>query len=244
LFFILIAGLASGFFISQRHCKPLGCVDGELCEPPAKAFITPLGVIPLQNGKRVQADLRDGFVMTASQDPRYQTRFVVSLSADEIQPLLQRLLPEIFPDQAYAILTHDRMGPKGETRQQYLTPFVNRDQILPKLDPYMFRLVHDGTVGFGVGWYSRTRHEEVFVNSKKIMTIMTSKPDVVEEILVAHNIDEFEVPRFITDYETANGDLRSFADVYPEDYAQFRSNEFLSSAYLPELIQQLGFKKN
>jgi hypothetical protein len=243
-FLVLVIGIVSGFCVSlwgwQQTCTVQDGVPQELGKP----FVTPLGVIPLQNGAPVKADLRNGFVQTPSSDPRFQTKFVVSLSVPDIQPFLRDLVPAILPAQAYAVLTHDQMGPNGEAREEYLTPFMERDRILPQLEPYWFRLVHDGTIGFGIGWYSPTRHEEVFINSKKIVTIMTSKTAVVEELLKEHGVEEFQEPRFITDYQTANGDLRSFADIYPETYGSFKSDEFLPQAYLPGLIRQLGFQKN
>jgi len=233
-FLVLVIGILMGFGFSVWGWKQSLAVNEGLVKEPGKPFVTPLGVIPLRDGVRVQADLRNGFVRMPSRDPRFETKFVISLSVDDIEPFLQDIVPAILPTEAYAVLIHDQIGSKGETREEYLTPFLERDRILPQLEPYMFRLVHDGTIGFGVGWYNKTRHEEVFVDSKKILTIMTSKTSVVEQLLADHGVDEFQEPKFISDYETANGDLRSFADIYPEEYARFKSDEFLPQHTSPD----------
>jgi hypothetical protein len=205
-----------------------------------------LGVIPLQNGVRVTPDSHNGFVSSDARDPRFTKTFKISLSADAIDPFFHAAVPAILPDKAYAILTCTRTdGASGkQTDEEYLTPFVDRDSILTKLAPYTFRVIHDGNIAFGIGWYSERQHEEIFMNQKRIITVMTSKPAAIERVVHDQGIEAFVQPKFITDYETANGDLHSFAEVYPEQYGKYRSDEYLTPAYLPGLIQVLSFRKN
>jgi hypothetical protein len=208
-------------------------------------FVTPLGVIPLQNNVRVSPELHNGYIREESHDPRFQAKVIVSLSADQIEPFVKALAPVMLPERAYAILSITRTDvPPHDTRETYLTPFTQRDRLVAGLEPYFFRLVHDGNVAFGLGWYDKTRHEEIFVGQKKIITVMTSRPAEVEAVLYRFGVEPFTEPRFITNYETTNGDLRSFADVYPDEYGAYRSEEYLTAAYTPGLIRQLGFKKN
>jgi hypothetical protein len=208
-------------------------------------FVTPLGVIPLKDNVRITPDLRNGFVRQDSQDPRFRTKLMISLSADRIESFVKALAPVLLPEQAYAILNYTRVNvAPRDTTETLLTPFTERDPLIAGLQPYMFRLIHDGNVAFGLAWYDRTRHEEIFVNQKKIITVMTSRDAEVEAVLHRFAIEPFQEPKFITAYETANGDLRSFADLFPEEYGQYRSVEFLTAAYIPGLIQKLNFQKN
>src|SRR5262249_31681292 len=83
-----IASLAGALYLGWHGPFRPGPGEGGAPTAAGRKFVTPLGVIPLKNGVRVTTDLHDGFVRTDSHDARFTTKFVISLSADEIEPFL------------------------------------------------------------------------------------------------------------------------------------------------------------
>lgn len=219
-------------------------------------FVIPLGVVPLSNGKQFDISyLHNGFVKEEYDDPRFGAKcpmYRISLSTDKIETFVHAFVERILPEKVFAILDYSdvkRIG-KDNSERSFLTPFLPKNELTRALKPYMFRLVNDGFVGFGYGWYDHSSHHEIFVKAKKIILIRSSKVAEIEQLLREAGIDEFREPRFITDFETLNGDLASLAgisrlpEISPYDYSQFKSREFMSSVYVPELMERLGFKEN
>jgi len=208
-------------------------------------FTTPLGVIPMRNDEPFCAPLQSGYVKSASQVKKYSAEYQISLSTEKIEAFVNALVGRILPDRIFAILEWFDISrsAQGACERSFQTPFLPREQIIAALQPYMFRLVNDGFVAFGFGWCDSSSNEEVFVGTKKIISIMTSKSDAVDDVLRQFGIAPFKQPRFINEYQTFNGDLRSLADIFPTEYANFKVDDYLSSVYVPELVQLLGFKE-
>jgi hypothetical protein len=208
-------------------------------------FITPLGVIPTQSGEPFCAPLQNGYVKTASQDKKYSVEYQICLSTEKIEAFFNAIADRILPESIFALLEwYDiSRNATGKSERSFQTPFLPKEQTLTALRPYMFRLVNDGFVAFGCAWGDPSSHEEVFVGAKKIINIMTSKSEAVDDVLRQFGIASFKPLRFINEYQTLNGDLGSLAEIFPTEYANFKANEYLSSIYVPELVQLLGFKE-
>jgi hypothetical protein len=208
------------------------------------AFVLPLGVIPLRDGQVFQRQLVNGFVKGDGRG-RFTTEYNISLSVDRIEALVNAFAAQVLPpNRSYGILEWDEIGDGTEKKHVYVTPVQALDPILAGLKPYLFRIVHDGMVGFGLAGGDSTAHEEVFVTAKKIVRIMTSQVVTVEGLLAEMGIERFRRPQFISDYPTANGDLMSLSHVFPKTHGQFNSKEFLSGVYVPELVDRLGFRED
>jgi hypothetical protein len=213
-------------------------------------FRHPLGVIPLTNENVKEIILYEGYIKALNDDPtfKFQAQHTISVSAENIQQVLKAYVKSILPNSIYAILEvirYDQVN-KRDVKQDYLTSFRKKQDIITKLEPYLFRLIHDGTVGFGIASYTQHVHEEIFITPKKTMIIYTSKVKEVEALLVEEGIKEFREtpPVFLENYPTATADLRSLADLFPEEYLQFRDEKYRSEIYTKELIQLLDFQEN
>ncbi len=208
-------------------------------------FVTPLGVIPTRNDKPFCAPLQNGYVKMASNDTKYSAQYRISISTDKLEKLVDTLVERILPQEIFAILDWYDIRPdaKSNPNRSFLTALLPKERITSAFKPYMFRLLNDAFVAFRFACSGPTSHEEIFVKAKKIVKMMTSKAEAAEEVLRQFSIVPIKEPRFIDEFQTFNGDLRSLAEIFPIEYAKFKADEYLSSVYVPELVQLLSFKE-
>lgn len=211
---------------------------------PTESFILPVGVMPIHEGKMIPVDLHNGFLKHPSKNPRFKAAYQISLSADRIEALVKAFVSKLLPETCYAILEWNEITRDRKQRDHmFLTGYQSKKSIIAGLQPFFFRLINDGFVGFGFACSDMSTHQEIFINPKKIVQIVTPYIDETERILRDLNIPAFQQPRFITEYQTVNGDLKSMADLVPQNYAGFNSQEYSSNLYIPQLVKALGFKE-
>jgi len=208
-------------------------------------FVTPLGVIPFADNRVTRVKLSNGYVSLDSKHPRFSKDYHVSLSTERIEEFVNSFVNRVLPETGYAILEWAEISGDGkQTDHVYGTRFTEIKKLVIGLKPYMFRLINDGFVGFGYAWGDQSSLEEIFVAPKKIIRIMTSKDVTVDDLLRQACIPRFKKPQFIADYQTVNGDLSSFATLFPDTHSQFVSSEFLSGVYIPEIVKALDFHED
>lgn len=215
-----------------------------------ESFRRPLGVIPLKSTDAEEIILYEGYVKAWVSVPtsKHRVQYTISISAEKIEPVVKAYVTSVLPKNLFGILEVTRNDSASEpgVKEEYLSPFQDKENFMATIEPYLFRLIHDGTIGFGVASYTQHEHEELFLERRKTMIIRTSKTSEVEAVLGNAGIEPFgdRPPVFLDAYPTSSGDLFSFADAYPKDYAQYGNKRYHSPVYTKELIRLLNFKEN
>jgi hypothetical protein len=231
--------------IQDQATKPMVSKDG---------FILPLGLIPslddVDDVKEIV--LRNGYIKQPIplNSEKYKGKYHIALSADRMDGFIKKFAEQILPDKAYAILeviSYDNKN-KTDSKIEYLTPFIDKNIIVNRIDKYMFRIINDADVAFGLAFYTSAVHDEIFLTNKKRIIVYTSNPTKFENILSEEDIQEFEdydARNFIENYPNANMNLFALAMLYPDRYGQYKKfDEYFTLKYTQQLIKELQFKEN
>ena len=202
-----------GWFRKPKPSAAPPQAEAGLSQP--ESFVPPLGVMPVEGGSVHPAQVSKGYRIRHLEDPRFLSWFLVSISNDRIEPLLEELTSELMVGRCYGILEWSEFNADGKQKDHtYITPPCDFSALKQGLKPYMFRLLNDGFVAFGFAWTDGDRYEEVFVSAKKVVNVHTNHTGHVEAILAKFDMLPFIPPVFISECNTANSDLYSLAHVY------------------------------
>ena len=147
---------------------------------PQRGFIMPLGVLIMKDDSGAIFEPRQGYRKYAMTNQTYRTQYLVVCSADRIENLLYSLVHAYFPKNVYGIIEFFSLQEKDKSEvETYLSTSLDRDDILAVFKSYIFQLLNDGQIAFGIAWQEGNQHEEIFVDDHKIITVMTSQELVV-----------------------------------------------------------------
>lgn len=118
-------------------------------------------------------------------------------SVENLAPLMAALIDVCLPEPHYAILTGHWFGDQVDT---FLSDFVPRSRIEAAFSPHLQMLLHDGMVGHGFACYDDDRHEEIFLDDHKELTVLTSAPLAVAEVLVRNGLPRNEALEFLSQH--------------------------------------------
>jgi hypothetical protein len=117
-----------------------------------------------------------------------------------ISALVDVCLPESFD----AILCGHWFGDRIDT---YLSDFLSRSRIEAAFSPHLPVLLHDGMVGHGFACYDGHRHEEIFLDDHKELTVLTSVPFAVTEVFASHGLPRNDALEFLSQHGHAHINL-------------------------------------
>lgn len=163
----------------------------------------PRGVCPIREPSGTVFSPSAGYTMIAVAAQKWERAYRVACSVDQIEELMASLNHVCLPECFYVILT----GWFGDQVDTYLSSFLPRTRIEAALAPHLPLLVHDGNVGYGFAWYDTARHEEIFLDDHKELTVLTSKPKAVEDTLGRHGLACIEGLEFISEHGHAHEGL-------------------------------------
>ncbi len=160
-------------------------------------FHMPRGVCVTKEPSGAVFTPRAGYTMNAVAGQKWERVYRVACSVEQINPLVSLLVDVCLPEPFYAILTGHWFGDRVDT---FLSAFLPRARMEAAIAPHLPLLVHDGMVGYGFAWYDVSHHEEVFIDDHKELTVLTSKPKAVEDILARHGLAHIDGLEFISEH--------------------------------------------
>ncbi|MEO0225928.1 MAG: hypothetical protein ABIL05_03130 [candidate division WOR-3 bacterium] len=186
---------------------------------------------------------QEGYRKFSVTNQAFTSQFAINCSADRLPELLLTLTRVCFSDTAYGIIEYYSLGENNENvLETYLSPFLDLSIIVSVFKNYMFQLVNDGQVAFGFAWYDTKRHEEIFVDDHKIITVMTSQFHTVTGVLQDADIPEIDNLEFISQHAHGHLNLTAIAKLSenPELLTALTEKQI---NYTGEIIKTLNMKK-
>jgi len=145
-----------------------------------------------------------GYKMELVSDQKWTHVFRVACSVEDLDTLIKALIDVCLPESLYAILCGHWFDDRIDT---YLSDFMSWPQIVEVFSPHLPLLLHDGMVGYGFACYSVDRHEEIFLDDHKELTILTSVPFAVAEVLSLHGLPRNDKLEFLSEHAHAHENL-------------------------------------
>jgi hypothetical protein len=186
-------------------------------------FHLPQGVCAVQEASGHVFTPVAGFTMVPVPGQKWTHVCRVACSAEHQRHLMAALVDVCLPDSFYAILTGYWFGDRIDT---YLSDFLSRARIEAAFFPHLPTLLEDGMVGHGFACYDADRHEEIFLDDHKELTLLTSSPSAVQEVLLRHGLAHTAALEFLSEHGHAHMNLGG-----PE------------ATYCHEIIRALDMKK-
>jgi hypothetical protein len=160
-------------------------------------FQMPHGIQAIQDASGFVFSPKAGYTVQEVSGQKWSHIYRAACSTDAIARLTQTLVKQCLPPSHYFILSGHWFNDRVDT---YLSDFLLNDCIEKVIRQHLENLIHDGMVGFGFAWYDSARHEEIFIDDHKILTILTSQPDLVESILHTNQIHLDDQLEFISQH--------------------------------------------
>ena len=168
-------------------------------------FVLPRGVAILRTEQGELFEPQEGFIRQESSEPSFTAKYIVSCSGERLGTLIRGLIDACIPSRGYVILCYGKTQ-ASDYEHTYLSPFTATARLVAALDPYWDRLLNDGTVAWGIGWYNEQNHEEIFVDEFKIITVMTSQQSM-EDLLHSQGISYVPNLQFVNQHPYALSSL-------------------------------------
>jgi hypothetical protein len=186
-------------------------------------FQLPRGIFATNETSGIAFTPAAGYTMAAVSDQKWTHVCRAVCSVQGLAPLIEALIEVCLPESFYAILSGHWYGDRIAT---YLSDFRPRAQIMEAFSPHLPLLVHDGMVGYGFACYNAERHEEIFLDDHKELTVLTSVPLVVAEVLARHGLPRNDQLAFLSEHGHAHENLGG-----------------QDAAYCHQIIQALGMER-
>lgn len=147
------------------------------------SFQLPQGVCTIIGDSGTAFTPAAGYTMQVVSDQKWTHVCRAACSVDQLTSLIAELVDACLPSSCYAILTGQWTSEGVET---YLSDFGPREDIAAVFALHIRSLLHDGSVGHGFACYNADRHEEIFIDDHKELTVLTSAPLTVAEVFARH----------------------------------------------------------
>ena len=125
--------------------------------------------------------------------------------------LISELADACLPLSCYAILTGQWTSGAVET---YLSDFAPRADIAAVFGLHIRSLLHDGSVGHGFACYDADRHEEIFLDDHKELTLLTSAPLAVAEVFARYGVPRDDELQLLSWHPHAHVNLSGHDSAY------------------------------
>lgn len=204
----------------------------------------PLGVLIMKDDSGAIFEPRQGYRKYTMTNQTYRTQYLVVCSADRIESLLYSLVYAYFPKNVYGIIEFFTLQEKDKSEvETYLSPSLDRDNTLAVFKSYIFQLLNDGQIAFGIAWQEGNQHEEIFVDDHKIITVMTSQELMVEQALGNAGIPALSDLEFVSQHAHGHLNLKAVADLVSDDDKMPGGPEFVTTVYAGDIIKSLSMQK-
>ena len=187
------------------------------------AFQLPRGVCAIREASGDVFTPVAGFTIAPVSGQKWTHVCRVACSVEQLGRRMAALVQVCLPEPFYAILVGHWFGDRVDT---YVSGFVSRARIEAALSPHLPTLLEDGMVGHGFACYDAHRHEEIFLDDHKELTVLTSLPIAVEAVLLRHGLARAAALEFLSEHGHAHTNLGG-----PK------------ATYCNEIIQTLDMKK-
>jgi hypothetical protein len=164
-------------------------------------FHMPRGVCAVNEPSGAVFSPTAGYTVNVVVRQKWERVYHVACSVDQIEQLVAALVDVCLTEPFYAILSGHWFGERVDT---YLSAFLPRARIDAPFRQHMWLLLQDGMVGHGFAWHDDFHHEELFVDDHKELTVWTSKPNAVEEILARQGLARIEGLEFLSEHGHAH----------------------------------------
>ncbi len=211
--------------------------------PARRDFVMPLGVFIMKDESGHIFEPQEGFRKYDVTSDTFKAQYAIVCSAEGLELLFLAFGRICFSDTAYAIIEYYSAGEKESGQvESYLSPFMDTGEIVSVFKSYMFQLNNDGQVAFGIAWYDGNRHEEVFVDDHKIMTVMTSHVNTAAGLLLDAGLAEAEKLEFVSQHAHGHLNLTAVANLGADsDLAKAIGTR--EAGYVHEIIKKLNMKR-
>jgi hypothetical protein len=129
-------------------------------------------------------------------DQKWECVYHLACSVDRLPTLVTALVDTCLPEPLYAILAGHWFGDRVDT---FLSDFLPRARIDAAFAPHLSTLFHDGMVEHGFACYDANRHEEIFLDDHKELTVLTSEPIAVEQVFMRHGLMRNNALEFLSE---------------------------------------------
>ncbi|QSJ19877.1 hypothetical protein JYQ62_14905 [Nostoc sp. UHCC 0702] len=197
----------------------------------------PIGIAILADNNGNVFSPTNGYTKLPSQYPSYRTLIIASVSVDCLETLLWDIVDSVFDSELLFVLSINE-------EKTFESSWLNKNYLKQLLQPFMFRLLNDGAVEFGLVRVDENFYEEVRIEYGKVLLIMTSKEQIIEELFNQYHIPYMESLKIITDSPHALMNLRAaakFASGY--EWLNLTKDEFLTEIYTSEIVSILKMQQ-
>lgn len=211
--------------------------------PSDRPFALPLGVFIMKDDSGHVFQPQPGFRKYKITSQAFRAQYAIACSVDMLEPILFSFARSCFADKACAIIEYYTLTEKETSQvENYLSPFLELDSIVTVFRQYIFQLINDGQVAFGIAWYDGDRHEEIFVDDHKIITMMTSLENTVSGILVDAGLAESENLEFLSQHAHGHLNLSAVANLATDsEISKFVATH--EASYIKNIIRELKMTK-
>ncbi len=139
------------------------------------------------------AEIRSGFVISASADPRFAFYGEANVHAHKIWSVFRDLSERLLGPSATLLMSEidDEPAFIGTNAVSF---------ILRSLEPHSFQLAHDGFLQFGLVHQEGSQLSEVFVAPTKHFKLWFADASLVRACMQQHGVPEAEALQFIDKY--------------------------------------------
>ena len=200
------------------------------------SYVKPLGIVILKDEEENVFEPKEGYLKEKSEFDNIKWIYNISCSLDKMKKLIWEIVQQCFIDKIVFYLGFED---EKEDFNEYATKWLSKEELKKMVEPYIFRLLNDCMITWGLVGGTSSQHEEIQIDAMKIITLMTSQESLVEEILKDNAILYDENLQFIKDHPHALMNLRAVEKFY-DGYKWLADDEFLTLNYCTEIINSFS----
>lgn len=190
--------------------------------------------------QRPEFIVQQGFCYSHIEESKDAYRFAALVDLKKLTPLFYDcaalvsdesfFVLEYYPDK---VSNEDQQNPPEPTI--FYSPYMETQEILELLEPYLSRLIHDGFVGFGLA--NSRLGAELFYSEEKALTCFTANHIRAINIFTRHGLKYQEELLFPADFDHDHFSLVSLDPRQrPAELRKFREDELDYINYCEELV--------
>ena len=186
------------------------------------SFQLPQGICAIKEASGLIFTPVAGYTISPAIGEKWTHVVRAACTLEDIEPIMSALVEVCLPKTCYAILCGHWFEDRVDT---FLSDFLMRSQIEDVFSTHLSVIIQDGMVGYGFACYDPDRHEEIFLDDHKELTLLTSVPGAVAEVFSKFGIPKNQELEFLSQHGHAHLNIHG-----------------LSRQYCEEIIEELGMK--
>lgn len=207
-------------------------------------FDFPLGIQPWPRELRLyRRRLREGYNFSPLENSNDSFRLTAMVGAAKTPEIFADFARSCLPDEAFLILEfYLDEWQQGDDQQPppavFYSPYLETEELLERLRPYLPRLIHDGFVGFGLA--NNRFGMELFYSEEKMLTCFSGNHIQVMNLFSRHGVPHNPEQIFPSDFGHDHLSLQCHKrDQLPTELAHLSQRELDYQFFCNELTEEL-----